>query len=45
MIICNSKCSVYRTCKHKLPNQICLYDLGLPKEKDEDDDVLERLMY
>lgn len=45
MIICNFYCPIYSNCKHKTPNHICIYDLGMVNDKDDEDDILERLTY
>ena len=46
MIICNAKCSIFDRCKDKIPQQVCIYDLGLPEEKDEDmGDIIEKITY
>lgn len=36
MIICNANCSIFNRCKDKIPQQVCIYDLGLQEEKEDD---------
>ena len=46
MIICNAKCSIFYRCRDKIPQQVCIYDLGLPEDKEEDmGDVIEKASY
>ena len=48
MIICNDKCSIFDRCKDKIPQQVCIYDLGLPEDKDKDKDmgdIIEKISY
>lgn len=46
MIICNANCSIFHRCRDKIPQQVCIYDLGLPEENEEDmGDIIDKATY
>lgn len=45
MIICNVSCPIFFKCKDQHDGQRCIYDMGIPEEKKDDDEFFDRLTY
>ena len=45
MILCNERCQLYNRCDCKNLRQVCIFDMGLPKDEDDNDEFIEKLTY
>lgn len=46
MIICNETCQLYYKCNCRNLRQRCIFDMGIPFDKEEDDDeFIDKMTY